>query len=77
MLAALKLRSVLGDLHPLRYLAATFVAPLLLGQVGRDKKWIKSHYDVDPQFFVSGWTPSCAPTRTATSTTTANRSRPA
>src|SRR6185503_8781254 len=52
MLAALKLRSVLGDPHPLRYLAATFLAPLLLGQTGRDKKWIKSHYDVDPQFFV-------------------------
>jgi len=52
MLAALKLRSVLGDPHPLRYLAATFLSPLLLGQASRDKKWIKSHYDVDPQFFV-------------------------
>ncbi len=52
ILTALKLRAVLGDPHPLRYLAATYVAPLLLGQVGRDKQWIKSHYDVDPQFFV-------------------------
>lgn len=52
MLAALKLRPVLGDPHPMRYLAATFLAPLLLGQTGRDKKWIKAHYDVDPQFFV-------------------------
>src|ERR1044072_7457122 len=52
MLAALKLRSVLGDPHPLRYLVATFLAPRLLGQTSRDKKRIKSHYDVDPQFFV-------------------------
>lgn len=52
LLAALKLRPVLGDPHPLRYLAATYLAPLVLGQVGRDKRWIKSHYDVDPQFFV-------------------------
>ena len=52
LLAALKLRPVLGDPHPFRYLAATYLAPLLLGQVGRDKKWIASHYDVDPEFFL-------------------------
>jgi cyclopropane-fatty-acyl-phospholipid synthase len=52
LLAALKLRLVLGDPHPLRYLAATYLAPFFLGQVGRDKKWIRSHYDVDPEFFL-------------------------
>jgi cyclopropane-fatty-acyl-phospholipid synthase len=52
LLAALKLRPVLADPHPLRYLVATYLEPLLLGQVGRDKKWIRSHYDVDPEFFL-------------------------
>jgi cyclopropane-fatty-acyl-phospholipid synthase len=52
LLAALKLRPVLGDPHPFKYLFATYVEPLLFGQVGRDKKWIKSHYDVDPEFFL-------------------------
>jgi cyclopropane-fatty-acyl-phospholipid synthase len=52
LLAALKLRPVLGDPHPFKYLVSTYVEPLLFGQVGRDKKWIKSHYDVDPEFFL-------------------------
>ncbi|HYC89960.1 MAG TPA: class I SAM-dependent methyltransferase [Thermoanaerobaculia bacterium] len=52
LLAALKLRPVLADPHPFRYLAATYLEPLLFGQVGRDKKWIRSHYDVDPEFFL-------------------------
>jgi cyclopropane-fatty-acyl-phospholipid synthase len=51
LLAALKARPVLGDRRVLNYLWATYLQPLLFGQVGRDKKWIKSHYDVDPQFF--------------------------
>src|SRR5436305_729018 len=52
LLTALKTRPVLGDPHPLKYLFSTYVEPLLFGQVGRDKKWIKSHYDVDPEFFL-------------------------
>ena len=52
LLAALKLRPVLGDPHPFKYLVSTYLEPLLFGQVGRDKKWIKSHYDVDPEFFL-------------------------
>src|SRR4029077_11279418 len=52
LLTALKTRPVLGDPHPLKYLFSTYVEPLLFGQVGRDKKWIKSHYDVDPNFFL-------------------------
>lgn len=52
LLTALKLRPVLGDPHPFKYLFSTYVEPLLFGQVGRDKKWIKSHYDVDPNFFL-------------------------
>ncbi len=52
LLTALKLRPVLADPHPFKYLLATYLEPLLFGQVGRDKKWIKSHYDVDPNFFL-------------------------
>lgn len=52
MLAALKARPVLGDRHPLRYLWSTYVEPLIFGQASRDKKWIASHYDVDPEFFL-------------------------
>src|SRR6185436_2370426 len=52
LLTALKHRPVLGDPHPFKYLFSTYVEPLLFGQVGRDKKWIKSHYDVDPEFFL-------------------------
>ncbi|HEX2251884.1 MAG TPA: class I SAM-dependent methyltransferase [Thermoanaerobaculia bacterium] len=52
MLAALKARPVLSDRHPLRYLWATHLQPLLFGQTRRDKKWIGSHYDVDPEFFL-------------------------
>jgi cyclopropane-fatty-acyl-phospholipid synthase len=52
LLTVLKHRPVLGDPHPFKYLFATYVEPLLFGQVGRDKKWIKSHYDVDPDFFL-------------------------
>lgn len=52
LLTALKCRPLLGDPHPLKYLVSTYLQPLLLGQMGRDKKWIKSHYDVDPQFFL-------------------------
>lgn len=52
LLTVLKCRPLLADPHPLKYLAATYLQPRLLGQVGRDKKWIKSHYDVDPAFFL-------------------------
>lgn len=52
LLTALKHRPVLGDPHVFQYLYATYVEPLLFGQVGRDKKWIKSHYDVDREFFL-------------------------
>jgi cyclopropane-fatty-acyl-phospholipid synthase len=52
LLTALKHRPVLGDPHLLKYLFSTYVEPFLFGQVGRDKKWIKSHYDVDREFFL-------------------------
>jgi cyclopropane-fatty-acyl-phospholipid synthase len=52
LLTVLKLRPVFGDPHPFKYLAATYLEPLLFGQVGRDKKWIKGHYDVDREFFL-------------------------
>ena len=52
LLTALKLRPVLGDPHPLKYLFSTYVEPFLFGQVRSDKRWIKTHYDVDPEFFL-------------------------
>ncbi len=52
LLQALKYRAIFSDNHPLHYLWVTYVAPRLGGQVSSDKKWIKSHYDVDAEFFV-------------------------
>jgi cyclopropane-fatty-acyl-phospholipid synthase len=52
LLAVLKARPVLGDRRTLHYLWQTYLQPTLLGQTGRDKKWIASHYDVDPEFFL-------------------------
>jgi cyclopropane-fatty-acyl-phospholipid synthase len=52
MLAALAARPILGDRRPLRYLWQTYIQPLLRGQVKSDKRWIASHYDVDPEFFL-------------------------
>ena len=51
LLAVLKHRPVLADSRPFKYLMATYLEPLLFGQVGRDKKWIKSHYDIERDFF--------------------------
>lgn len=52
MYEALRWREVLTDRRPLAYLWSTFLQPLLFGQERRDKRWIGSHYDVDPEFFV-------------------------
>ncbi|MGD2116432.1 MAG: class I SAM-dependent methyltransferase [Acidobacteriota bacterium] len=52
MLAALKARPILGDRRPLKYLWATYLEPLLRGQARSDKRWIASHYDIDPEFFL-------------------------
>lgn len=52
MLAALAARPILGDRRPIRYLWQTYLQPLLRGQVKSDKRWIASHYDVDPEFFL-------------------------
>lgn len=52
MLAVLKARPVLGDRHPLRYLWSTYVQPWLFGQVAGDKRWIRSHYDVEADFYL-------------------------
>lgn len=52
MLAALKARPVLGDRRALHYLWQTHLQPLLRGQAKSDKRWISSHYDVDPEFFL-------------------------
>jgi cyclopropane-fatty-acyl-phospholipid synthase len=52
MLAPFTLRTRLADRHPL-VSAWRFVQPLLFGQVHTNKQAIVSHYDVDPEFFLS------------------------
>ncbi|WP_224366387.1 class I SAM-dependent methyltransferase [Hyalangium versicolor] len=52
MLSVFRCRGMLSDLHPLRYLKATYLEPWIGGQVDSDKRWIKSHYDIDPEFFL-------------------------
>ena len=42
----------MGDLHPLMS-AWRFLQPLLMGQVRTNQAAITSHYDVDPEFFLS------------------------
>ena len=52
MLRPFELRQSMGDLHPLMT-AWRFLQPLLLGQVRTNRAAIRSHYDVDPEFFLS------------------------
>ena len=52
MLRPFELRQSMGDRHPLMS-AWRFLQPLLMGQVRTNKAAITSHYDVDPEFFLS------------------------
>ena len=52
MLRPFELRTTMGDLHPLMT-AWRFLQPLLMGQVRTNQAAITSHYDVDPEFFLS------------------------
>jgi len=52
LLAALAMRGLFHDRHPLAYLAR-FAGPLLTGQVRSDRRFIASHYDLDSDFFLS------------------------
>ncbi|MCG8459542.1 MAG: class I SAM-dependent methyltransferase [Holophagales bacterium] len=52
MLAALRFRPMLSDRRPLHYLWQTYLQPWIFGQESRDERWISSHYDIDPDFFV-------------------------
>jgi cyclopropane-fatty-acyl-phospholipid synthase len=52
MLRPFELRQSMGDMHPLMT-AWRFLQPLLLGQVRTNKAAITSHYDIDPEFFLS------------------------
>ena len=52
MLRPFELRKSIGDLHPLAS-AWRFLHPFLFGQVATNKKAIASHYDIDPDFFLS------------------------
>jgi cyclopropane-fatty-acyl-phospholipid synthase len=52
MLRLFELRQSMADLHPL-VTAWRFLQPLLFGQVRTNKAAIASHYDIDPEFFLS------------------------
>jgi cyclopropane-fatty-acyl-phospholipid synthase len=52
LLAALAMRGLFHDRHPLAY-ASRFVKPLLKGQVRSDRQFIASHYDLDNDFFLT------------------------
>lgn len=50
MLAAMSMRFMFRDMHPVAYLSR-FLTPLLAGQTAADRQFIASHYDEDPDFF--------------------------
>lgn len=52
LLESLRLRPILSDLHPIAYLWATYLHPLLLTQTRSDRKWVKEHYDEEADFFL-------------------------
>lgn len=52
MLRPFELRRSMGDFHPL-VTAWRFLQPLLTGQVRTNRSAISSHYDIDPDFFLS------------------------
>jgi cyclopropane-fatty-acyl-phospholipid synthase len=52
MLRPFELRHTMGDRHPL-VTAWRFLQPLLFGQVRTNQAAITSHYDIDPEFFLS------------------------
>src|SRR5215470_3210747 len=52
LVAALHLRTMLTDRHPLVYLWSTYGQRLLYGQVDRDKQWIHEHYDTESDFYL-------------------------
>jgi cyclopropane-fatty-acyl-phospholipid synthase len=57
MLRPFELRKSMGDLHPLAS-AWRFLHPLLFGQVATNKTAIATHYDIDPEFFLSFFDPA-------------------
>ena len=62
MLRAFELRQTMGDLHPLMTVWR-FLQPLLMGQVRTKQAAITSHYDIDPEFFLSFLDPKTLATR--------------
>ena len=58
LLQSLRYRAMLSDRRPIRYLMSTYVVAFLTGQVSSDKRWIRSHYDIDPEFFLLWLDPS-------------------
>jgi cyclopropane-fatty-acyl-phospholipid synthase len=52
LLRPFELRSSMGDFHPIVTIWR-FLQPLLTGQVRTNRSAISSHYDIDPDFFLS------------------------
>lgn len=52
LMAALDLRTMLNDRHPLLYLWSTYGQRFFFGQVDRDKQWIHEHYDSESEFYL-------------------------
>lgn len=52
LVAALDLRDMLTDRHPLFSLWSIYGQRLFFGQVNRDKKWIEEHYDSESDFYL-------------------------
>jgi cyclopropane-fatty-acyl-phospholipid synthase len=50
--AALNLRTMFSDRHPLLYLWSTYGQRIFFGQVERDKQWIHEHYDSESDFYL-------------------------
>ena len=52
MAAALSMRDLFHDWHPIAQ-AGRFLGPLIHGQVSSDDRFISTHYDEDPEFFLT------------------------
>jgi cyclopropane-fatty-acyl-phospholipid synthase len=52
LMQVLPLRTSLADRHPLAFVMR-FIRPLLSGQIAADRKVMPTHYDRDPDFFLS------------------------
>lgn len=52
LVAMLDYRQTFVDPHPVQYVVSTYLEALVAGQEQSDGRWIKSHYDIDAEFFL-------------------------